>query len=313
MSGRGAAVRDVALADRRARCSPTAGVGLVASRGSRTASVWWLESRPSEGGRPSSCAATPGPRPSTSRRRGSTSARRCTSTAAARSLVHGGTVVFSRTSRISGSTGRTPTAPSPIPSRADTGGRHRYADGRVTGDGRSSSACASVTRATASSTSWWRCRRTGRRAARDRGRTRLLRRAPPLARRHRARVDRPGTSRGCRGTAASCWVADVAADGLAAGARKVAGVEGRGVDPAAGVEPRRRVAFRQRPHRLVEPVPRARRSDRAALPDAGRVRVAAVGLRALGLRVPRRRPDRLPLQRGRASSTWRPWTRRPAS
>ena len=41
----------------------------------------------------------------------------------------------------------------------------------------------------------------------------------------------------------------------------------------------RHALLRLRPHRLVEPLPLARRRGRAALPDGGRVRPAAVGLR----------------------------------
>ena len=53
-------------------------------------------------------------------------------------------------------------------------------------------------------------------------------------------------------------------DRCSARARRVAGGGRRGVDLAAGVEPVGRAPLRERPHRLVEPLPGARRRRRAA-------------------------------------------------
>ncbi len=69
-----------------------------------------------------------------------------------------------------------------------------------------------------------------------------------------------------------------------------------GVDLPARVEPRRRAAFRLRQDGLVEPVSRGRRGGAGDLPDGCRVRLAAMGVRALLVRVPRRRPHRLHLE-----------------
>ena len=81
-----------------------------------------------------SCASDPWSSPADVTPPGSTSARRCTSTAAARSRVHGGTVYFSNfddqrlyRQELGGDPGAR--------SRPRPAGRHRYADGRVTADG----------------------------------------------------------------------------------------------------------------------------------------------------------------------------------
>ena len=109
------------------------------------------------------------------------------------------------------------------------------------------------------------------------------------------------------------WVADVAADASLSGARKVAGVEGEESILQPEWSPAGELHFvsdrtdwwnlyRERDGR-IEPLCAMR----------GRVRVAAVGLR-------RARPTRSSATAGSpasttqpGASTWRPWTRRPAS
>ena len=74
----------------------------------------------------------------------------------------------------------------------------------------------------------------------------------------------------------------------------------RRVDRPARVGAGRRAALRQRPHRLVEPVPPGRGTAApAARPARGRVRRPGVGLRPLVLRVPAERLDR-----GRRPRAW---------
>ncbi|CAA9538408.1 MAG: Prolyl oligopeptidase family protein, partial [uncultured Rubrobacteraceae bacterium] len=65
-----------------------------------------------------------------------------------------------------------------------------------------------------------------------------------------------------------------------------AGGRPRRVSPPARVVPGRDAPPRLRPDRLVEPVPGGRGRGRAALPDGGRVRAAALGLRDVHLRLP---------------------------
>ena len=97
------------------------------------------------------------------------------------------------------------------------------------------------------------------------------------------------------------WVAPLAAPDEA---RLVAGGAER-VDLAAGVEPGRRAPLRVRSQRLVEPLPRGRAAHRRA----GRARLPAVGLRRIELRVPRRRRHRLHPGRRRLRAALHPATR----
>ena len=86
------------------------------------------------------------------------------------------------------------------------------------------------------------------------------------------------------------WVGDLDADGSISNPQTVAGRR-RGIDLPARMESVRRAPLRVRPDRLVESVPPARRDDRAAGADGGRIRHAAVGLRHEHLRLPGRWTD----------------------
>ena len=101
-----------------------------------------------------------------------------------------------------------------------------------------------------------------------------------------------GTTPTCRGTRRGCASPRSASDGSLGPVRPRRGRPGR-VDRPARVVARRGPPFRQRPERLVEPVP-ARRGPaaRAALADGGRVRRPGLGLRPLVVRLPAGRLDR---------------------
>ncbi len=77
-------------------------------------------------------------------------------------------------------------------------------------------------------------------------------------------------------------------------ARQIAqsGRRSRGVDLSARVVTRWNAVFCFRPHRLVEPVCRARRQYRARSADGGGVRCTAVGVRHSDVRLRARRPHR---------------------
>ena len=101
------------------------------------------------------------------------------------------------------------------------------------------------------------------------------------------------------------WVADLDADrgGVRRTPRRREG--GDGVDLPTGVGSGRCPALRLGPHRLVEPVSRGRRRGARDLPDGCGVRLATVGVRCLDVRVPRRRPDRVHLDAERRAACLR--------
>ena len=101
------------------------------------------------------------------------------------------------------------------------------------------------------------------------------------------------------------WVADLDPTGAVSGERLVAGEAANGVDLPTGVGSGRRPALRLGPHRLVEPVSRGRRRGARDLPDGCGVRLATVGVRCLDVRVPRRRPDRMHLDAERRAACLR--------
>ena len=167
--------------------------------------AYWLEGRPSEGGRSVIVRAAPGG--STRRRdaaRASTSGRRCTSTAAARSSCTRRRLLrqLRRPAAVpAGSRGRPPTPITPEHGRARAI-RRRARHCRTALD---CSACASGTEDEE------RRQRDRRRIPTDGSgeadrhrRARLLLVAADLAGRHAARVDRRGITPTCRGTARSC-------------------------------------------------------------------------------------------------------------
>ena len=87
----------------------------------------------------------------------------------------------------------------------------------------------------------------------------------------------------------------------------------RGVGLPARVGRRGPPALRLRPRRLVEPLPRRGRGDRAADRRGGRPRPPAVALRRLDLRLPRRRLDRLRALRARRGTALRCSTPAPSA
>ena len=97
--------------------------------------TWWLESRPAEDGRSVMVRGpTPGPRPTDVTPEGFNVRTKVHEYGGGSFLVHRGTVVFSdstdqRLYRQDADGG------DPVPITPETGGRHRYADGRVTADG----------------------------------------------------------------------------------------------------------------------------------------------------------------------------------
>ena len=170
--------------------------------------VWWLEGRAAEAGRVVLVRRDPDGEPRrTSSRPGSTCGRPCTSTAEARTASTGGRR-SSRASTTSASTASIP-ALTPVPITPDVGdaapslrGRTRHR-GRLALDRRARATCGERQLEGRRE----RARRAAhgrlRRAARDRERPRLLLVSAHLARRVAALRSSPGTSRGCRGTAAS--------------------------------------------------------------------------------------------------------------
>ena len=215
-----------------------------------------------------SCSSRTAASRSTSSRPDSTSARACTSTAAApgSGTAH---VVFcssfddSRLYRIDAPGARAATDHA----RAAEPHALRYADGRVFADGRlivcvreSHGDGEPVNELVVASDG-----RLGRAACRRRPAatsTRRRGRAPTAS----ASPGSPGITRTCRSRARSCASADLAPGRhRSTDERRVAGVE-TGVHLPAGVEPGRRPPLRLRPDRLVEPLRRARR--RGARADA---------------------------------------------
>ncbi len=138
-------------------------------------------------------------------------------------------------------------------------------------------------------------------ASGDRVGPRLLLRSAHLARRHEALLPRVGSPLDAVGRHRA----------VRGGPRRRRDARGgpargrsrrRGVDLAADVEPRRRAVLGERSQRSVEPRARARRRTPEGASRAGRVRLAAVDLRGVVVRVPGRRPDRVPFhgRRGRS-------------
>ena len=165
-------------------------------------SIWWLERRPSNGGR--TTLVRDGE--DVTRAGGRTCARACTSTAAAPGSLHGDTAFFSELRRpapLPAGPRRARRAPiTPEPPRPVS---MRYADGRVTPDGELI-VCVRETHGErrARERPGGPAGRRRRRAARARLRPRLLRLPAPQPRRHPGVAGPAGTTPTCRGTAPSC-------------------------------------------------------------------------------------------------------------
>ena len=108
------------------------------------------------------------------------------------------------------------------------------------------------------------------------------------------------------------WVGDLAADGSVSGEPQ-RGRRPRRVDLPAGVEPGRRAALRDRPDRLVEPLPQRDGADEPLCPREAEFGWPQWVFGASIVRVPRRRPHRVRVHERRACSTWRCSTRPRAS
>ena len=138
-------------------------------------------------------------------------------------------------------------------------------------------------------------------ASGDRVGPRLLRRSAHLARRHDALLPRVGSPLDAVGRHRAVRGGPLRRRDARGGSSRGRSRR-RGVDLAADVEPRRRAVLGERSQRSVEPRTRARRRTSDGASGAGGVRLAAVDLRGVVVRVPGRRPDRVPFhgRRGRS-------------
>ena len=127
-----------------------------------------------------------------------------------------------------------------------------------------------------------------------RRRRRFLRQSAPQPRRHDAGLARLEPPQHALGRLRTAHRDASTRTGFRGPRASIAGGRGRGRVPAAMVAGRR-APFRLRPHRLVEPLPLARRQCRGHRADGGGVRRAPVGLRALHLWLRRGRAHHLRL------------------
>ena len=250
-------------------------------------------------------------------RPGRTSERVCMSTAAAPSPSTEARCYFSeftdqRLYR------HVPGSGEPVPITPETGGTHRFADGRVTPDGstwigvRERHAGGTRSRRT-SRTNWSPSRTDGS------GEPRVIASGAGLLLRSRIAPD----------GASICWLswdlpwmpwdgcelheAALAPDGSLGEPRTVAGRDGEESIWQPSWSPAGELVLGERCRRLVEPGAGARGHTGDRVPARCRVRVAALGLRRVVVRVPRRRKDRLPLRQRRCAAHRAARSRRRAS
>ena len=279
-------VRDVALAARRRHDRAHPRSRSTRSRSPGRACAGWRRV-PSEGGRVALVEWRDGGSAS-SRLTGSTSARGCTSTAAAPA----GSTARPRTARTFADSrlyrvedgGATPLTPEPPEPHA-----LRYADGDVTPDGRLSSACASGTSAARCTTSSSRSPPTAR-ASRGS--------SPPATTSTPRRGSRPtvagspgsaGTTRACRGTEPSSGSPSSRPTGRCP--RSGSSPEGPR-SPSSSRRGRRTGASTSSPTATAGGTSTARTAALTRSTD-GEIGIPAVHLRDAAVRLPRRRPHRV--------------------
>ena len=238
--------------------------------------VYWIESRPAEGGRSVDRAPDAG---RADRRPDPGAVQRPHARPRVRRRRPSRSRTGPSTSRTSPTSGSTASGPGEAPAAVTPEGPWRYADG-VVDRRRNRLICVREDHSAEGreAVNSDRGGRPGDRRAQRAGLAGRLLLDPRLSPDGRGSPGWPGTTRTCPGTAASSGSASSSEDGSVGYQERVAGGPSR-VDLPARVVAGRRAALRLRPHRLVEPLPLAPRRGRAALAERGRVRAAAVGLR----------------------------------